>query len=97
MSYPYGQESDNLIPVKDVSATDAARRFSELIDAVEHSGESFTVHRHGRAVARITPVGSANGRAVLDLLSKRRADPGWAADIASARDLAAPQEQRWNG
>lgn len=87
-------ESDNLIPMRDVSATDAARRFSELLDAVEHDGESFTVVRHRRAVARIVPTPAPNGRAIKDLLLHTSTDAGWARDIAAARALVTAEE-RW--
>src|SRR5256712_8670034 len=42
-----------------ISATDASRKFSDLLDAVEHRGEEFVVERRGRAVAELTP---ARGR-----------------------------------
>ena len=89
-------ESDNLIPVRDISATDASRRFSELLDAVEHDGESFVVVRRGRAVARIVPAPSANGRSLKDLLLHTTVDQGWARDVAAARELVT-MEERWNG
>ena len=33
--------------MKDISATEAGRHFSELLDAVEHRHESFVVVRRG--------------------------------------------------
>ena len=35
----------------DVTATDAARNFADLLDAVEHRGEHFTIVRRGKAIA----------------------------------------------
>ena len=58
--------------MKRVSATDAARRFSDVLDAVEHGRETFVVVRKGGAVARIGPAAAAHGRAIKDLL---RANP----------------------
>jgi len=84
------------MPVRDISATDAARGFSELLDAVEHSGESFVVVRRGRAVARIVPTPTANGRALKDLLLGTTIDRGWADDIAAARGLVCVEERAWD-
>lgn len=39
----------------DISATDASKRFADLLDAVEHRGECFTIVRRGRRVATIIP------------------------------------------
>src|SRR5438128_10998408 len=54
--------SDNLIAMsEDLSATEAARHFSEVLDRVEHQGASFTVVRNGKPVARLLPAASSNG------------------------------------
>lgn len=45
-----------------VTATEAARSFSSLLDRVEHRGEAFVVERGGGAVCEIRPVGPANFR-----------------------------------
>ena len=95
--YQHLAESDNLIPMRDISATDAARRFSELLDDVEHRGESFVVVRRGRAVARIVPAPSANGRALKDLLLSTTIDRSWADDVAAARSLVSVEERPWDG
>jgi antitoxin (DNA-binding transcriptional repressor) of toxin-antitoxin stability system len=39
--------------VPEVSATDAARNFSKILDAVEHRGEHFTIIRRGKVVAQL--------------------------------------------
>jgi prevent-host-death family protein len=83
--------------VKDISATEAARNFSDLLDAVEHGRESFRVTRGGRAVARIAPVEAASGRAVKDLLGRRAPEPGWAADLAELRSMLVTEERDWTG
>jgi prevent-host-death family protein len=38
-----------------ISATEAARRFSHLLNRVELRGEAFVIERGGRPVARIGP------------------------------------------
>jgi prevent-host-death family protein len=90
-------ESDNLIAMKDVTATDAARHFSDLLDAVEHAGESFTVTRSGRVVARIVPAEGAAGRAAKDLLLRHRPDARWRDDLAAVRAHLFPEDRNWTG
>jgi prevent-host-death family protein len=83
--------------VKEISATDAARNFSDLLDAVEHDHQSFQVTRGGRAVARIAPLEAASGRAVKDLLHRPAADPGWAEDLAELRSMLVTEDRDWTG
>jgi prevent-host-death family protein len=71
----------------EVTATEAARRFADLLDAVEHRGERFTVTRHGRVVAHIEPVTRGRGAEVKALLRRNRPDPGWRDDLDAVRDL----------
>ncbi|MBV8303271.1 MAG: type II toxin-antitoxin system Phd/YefM family antitoxin, partial [Acidimicrobiia bacterium] len=42
--------------MSEVTATEAARSFSDLLDAVEHRGERFTIVRRGKAVAQLQPL-----------------------------------------
>jgi prevent-host-death family protein len=73
--------------VPDVSATEAARNFSDILDAVEHRGEHFTIVRRGRVVAHLDPVGTGKGADVKALLRRHKPDPGFATDVASVRSL----------
>lgn len=79
-----------------VSATEAARRFSDLLDQVERDGETFVVERRGRAVASIAPAAAVSGRTVKELLRSQTPDPTWAGELAELRASLAPQERRWN-
>jgi antitoxin (DNA-binding transcriptional repressor) of toxin-antitoxin stability system len=90
-------KSDNLINVKSLSATDAARRFSELLDAVERRGESFLVLRRGHAVARIEPARAANGRLMKEILRSNPADGRWAEELHELRESLAIEERHWSG
>jgi prevent-host-death family protein len=72
--------------VKSLSATEAARRFSDLLDAVENRGETFVVVRRGQPVARIGPPAGGAGRSVKELL--RRAPRNDAIVSAEARAFA---------
>ena len=78
-----------------LTATEAVRRFSELLDAVESRGETFVVLRHGRAVARIAPAAAADGRAVKKLLRERSPDDGWASELRELRAALTVEERRW--
>jgi prevent-host-death family protein len=68
----------------DVTATEAARRFADLLDAVER-GEQFTIIRRGRVVAHLEPVGRGRGASVKHVLRAHTADPAWANDIGELR------------
>jgi prevent-host-death family protein len=73
--------------MSEVSATDAARRFADLLDAVEHRGERFTIVRRGKPVAHLEPVRVGTGAAIKDVLRRHRPDRDWGSDLAALRDL----------
>jgi prevent-host-death family protein len=73
--------------VPDVSATDAARNFADLLDAVEHRGEQFTVVRRGKAIARLEPARPGSGEDLKEVLRRHRRDDAWRGDLTSVRDL----------
>lgn len=80
-------KSDTLIFVPDVSATHAARHFADLLDAVEHRGERYTIVRRGRAVAHLEPVGRGLGGEVKERLRRLRPDRAWADELTALRGL----------
>lgn len=80
-------ESDNLIHVSEITSTEAARSFADLLDAVEHRHEAFTIVRRGKAVARLEPVTEGRGADVKDVLHRHARDRGWAEDLAELRSL----------
>jgi prevent-host-death family protein len=69
----------------DISATDAARRFSDLLDGVEHRGEEYTILRHGKPVAHLTPAPAGRGLAAKGLLRRHRPDPDWRREVEDLR------------
>ncbi|HUR49570.1 MAG TPA: type II toxin-antitoxin system prevent-host-death family antitoxin [Acidimicrobiales bacterium] len=71
----------------EISAADAVRRFAAILDAVERSGESFTIVRRGKPIARLKPIPSGRGAKVKKVLRNRPADPAWSGELASMRDL----------
>jgi prevent-host-death family protein len=81
--------------VKQLSATDAARRFSDVLDSVESEGESFIVVRHGRVVATIGPAVAGTGRALKEALRKHRPDPEWASELRELRETVGPPSNPW--
>lgn len=82
--------------MKEISATDAARGFAEMLDAIEHDGESFLVRRNGRAVARIEAATGATGRAVKDLLAQAPRDAAWIHDLEELRGALPAEVTRWD-
>lgn len=83
--------------MKDISATEAARNFSDVLDAVEHRRESFLVTRGGQPVARLVPTEAASGRAAKDLLLRHKTDAAWADDLTEVRALLMTEDRAWNG
>jgi prevent-host-death family protein len=81
--------------VRQITATEAARRFSEVLDAVEHAGETFVITRGGRAVASIVPAPAGNGGALREVLRRHRPDPGWAEEIREMRRLLTDRDLPW--
>lgn len=71
----------------DVTATDAARNFADLLDAIEHRGERFTIVRRGKAIAQLEPMHHGTGVEVRALLHRHRPDPAWTRDLNEIRSL----------
>ena len=79
--------------MSEITATEAARTFANLLDAVEHRGERFTIVRRGRAIASLQPMRDGHGAEVKELLRRHRPDPRWAADLSSVRSLVELEER----
>jgi prevent-host-death family protein len=73
--------------MSEVTATDAARRFADLLDSVEHDGQRYTIIRHGKAVAQIEPISRGRGSDAKALLGRHRPDARWARDLDELRNL----------
>jgi prevent-host-death family protein len=73
--------------MRTVTATEASRGFSELLDAVEH-GESVIVTRGRHPVAEIRPAKPKTGRDLRQALADTPPpDDRFAEEIAAARAL----------
>jgi antitoxin (DNA-binding transcriptional repressor) of toxin-antitoxin stability system len=81
--------------MKQLNATEAARRFSEVLDSVESAGESFVVVRHGRTVAQIGPATAGTGRALKEALRNTPPDPEWAGELRELRNTVGPPANPW--
>jgi prevent-host-death family protein len=81
--------------LKQLSATEAARRFSEVLDRVERDGESYVVVRHGRAVATIGPAGAGTGKALKEALRANPPDPDLADEVRELREMVGPAPDPW--
>jgi prevent-host-death family protein len=79
--------------MSDVTATEAARRFSDLLDAVEHDGRRFTIVRHGRVVAHLGPAAAGRGDSAKEVLRLNRPDPEWLSELIELRGQLGVQER----
>ena len=91
-------KSDNQT-MAEISATDASKRFADMLDAVEHRGETFTVVRRGRAIATIAPAHRTTVGELRAFLTANPPDPEWAEELEDLRRFVgpAPTADPWNG
>ncbi len=86
----HGARPDSLDVVREMSASEAARNFSAVLDAAER-GHSVAVTRAGRRVAMVVPVTRANGAALREVFERWRGHPAlddrFAADVQTSRDI----------
>lgn len=65
-----------------VTATEAVRNFSDLLNRIRYRGESFDIERNGEVVARITGLGPATtARALVAKLGSLTTDEDFADDL----------------
>jgi antitoxin (DNA-binding transcriptional repressor) of toxin-antitoxin stability system len=81
--------SDNQI-MSEISATGASKRFADMLDAVEHRGETFTVVRRGRAIATIAPAHRTTLGGLREFLTANPPDPDWQHDLEDLRRFVGP-------
>jgi antitoxin (DNA-binding transcriptional repressor) of toxin-antitoxin stability system len=73
--------------MRTITATEASRRFSDLLDAIER-GESVTITRGNHAIAEIRPAHRRTGRDLRAALADTSPpDDRFADDIAAATAL----------
>lgn len=76
----------------DVSATEAARHFADLLDAVER-GEEFRIIRRGRAVASLEPVVRGRGAEIKAVLRRHVVDAAWGGELTAVRGMLSVEER----
>lgn len=74
--------------MREITATEAARNFSELLDAIEHHGGHFTIVRHAKAIAEFEPARPSLGKDAKALLRRHRPDREWIRDLEEVREAA---------
>jgi prevent-host-death family protein len=75
--------------MKTMTATQAARNFAGLLDAVEH-GEAVVITRDGVTVGRFVPERRTTADRLKEALRDHAPDPAFADDVEAARaDLRA--------
>jgi prevent-host-death family protein len=70
--------------MKTITATQAARNFAGLLDAVEH-GEVVVITRDGVPVGRFVPERRTTADRLKAALRENPADPAFAVDVETAR------------
>jgi prevent-host-death family protein len=78
----------------EISATDASKRFADLLDAVEHRGETFTVLRRGRPIATVSPARPSTLKELRSFVRSHAPDEGWERDLTEIKSLAGAAEPR---
>jgi antitoxin (DNA-binding transcriptional repressor) of toxin-antitoxin stability system len=78
-----------------ITATKAARTFSEMLDAVERQ-ESFTITRGGRAIAEVRPLQHYTLAGAAAALAPLPRDPEWADEVEGALPGDSTWEDPWN-
>jgi prevent-host-death family protein len=80
--------------MREMSATEAARNFSAVLDAAEN-GDSVVVVRGGQRVAMIVPVPRANAGSLRAVFDKWRGDPAcddrFVGQVAAGRDAVSAE------
>lgn len=82
--------------MRQLTATDAARRFSDVLDSVESGHETFVVVRRGRVVATIGPALTGNGKALKSALRANTPDSEWAGEVRELRESVGAGTDPWH-
>jgi antitoxin (DNA-binding transcriptional repressor) of toxin-antitoxin stability system len=83
-----------------ISATEAVRTFSDLLNRIRYRGEEFVVERAGEPVCHMTPAAPAKALSFRDLASLLRdmpePDAGYASEVRrAARSQGRPPRSPW--
>ena len=79
--------------MKEIQATEAKAHLAELLRAVER-GESFSITRHGKAIAHLVPAASAQEQARREAVERFRAMRGsWGKSGLTLDELIAARHE----
>lgn len=73
--------------MSEITATEAARKFADLLDSVEHHQKRYTVTRRGKAIAHIEPIIRGRGAETKALIERHRPDSEWVRDLEGVQGL----------
>lgn len=74
-----------------INATEAARRFSDLVNRTRYRGESFIVVRNGEEVCRMLPPDpKVTLKDLLRIVQAGKPDPQFAAELAQLQSEQPP-------
>lgn len=80
--------------MREMSASEASRNFSAVLDSAEH-GETIVVTRGGKRVALIMPAPRANGAALREVFRRWQGnavfDDTFAANVAAVREVVSAE------
>ena len=88
---------------KTISATEAARSFSEVLNQVQYRDTSFSIERGRKVVARLVPAALPAGLALADLnrlfaglphLAPAEASQ-WRSEVRTIRKARRSQTRKW--
>lgn len=82
--------------MKLMTATEASRRFSDVLDMVEH-GETIAITRGGHRIAVLAPAPGATVGDIAAAMRRTPVDETFASDIASALELVSEDSDPWLG
>jgi prevent-host-death family protein len=77
----------------EITATDASRSFADMLDAVEHRGETFTIVRRGKVIAQLEPARTSTGARTKELIRRHRIDSDWITEVAEVRSQLVAEER----
>lgn len=80
--------------MKEISATEASRNFSKLLDEVEQ-GRDFSITRGGKVIARLGPNRGKTGADLTALYDRYGPDPELADLIEEGRRAVYDQQPRY--
>jgi prevent-host-death family protein len=82
-----------------ISATEAARSFSDIVNRVRYRGEEFIVEKGGQEVCRIVPIApvkTGTGDDLLRILQQFPPDEEFAADVRKGIPGPTVPESPWD-